>query len=238
MRRALAVSFVLLLAGLALAQDLAPEEILERVRAAWQPQSFWARVVLSVSEEGRTEEWEFEIWGEDDKALVRVLSPEDEAGGGYLVVGDEVWYYSPKVGFSVQLPELALAESVFGGTAALEDLFRGTLAKECEVSADPWEEGWRLVLVPKPEAPVVWGKLELWVRKDFALSEMRFFDQRGEILRTVRASVFLEAGGLPFPTLIAIEDAHGNQALVQYVDLSLGIDIPDEVFTLEFLEGR
>lgn len=228
----------LVLAVPLLAQGSSAVEVLEEVQAAWQPASFHARVVLEVQEKDENRGWEFEVWSEgEDKALIRVLSPEEEAGSGYLVLGDEVWYYSPEVGASIQLPSFALFEGAFGGVAALEDLFRGTLSEECEVSAEPLGGGWLLVLVPKPEAPVVWGRLELSVRGDYALLEMRFYDQRGELFRTVRASDFIEAQSRPFPTVIEIEEAEGDRAVERILEPEIGIDIPDEVFTLEFLEG-
>ncbi len=230
---------VLMLAAPVLAQGPSAVEVLEEVRAAWQPASFHARAILEVQGERETQRWEFEVWSEgEDKALIRVLSPEEEAGSGYLVLGDEVWYYSPEVGTSIQLPSFALFEGTFGGAAALEDLFRGTLSEECEVTAEPHGDGWLLVLVPKPTAPVVWGKLELSVRGDYALLEMRFYDQRGDLFRTVRASGFIEAQGRPFPTVIEIEEADGDRTVERILEPEIGIDIPDEVFTLESLEGR
>ena len=229
---------VLILAVPVLAQGPSAVEVLEEVRAAWQPASFHARVVLEVQKEKETRTWELEIWSEGEKALIRVLSPEEEAGSGYLVLGDEVWYYSPEVGVLIQLPSLALSEGTFGGAAALEDLFRGTLSEECEVNAESLDGGWLLVLVPRPEAPVVWGRLELLVRGDYALLEMRFYDQRGELSRTVRASQFIEAQGRPFPTVIEIEEADGDRTLERILALEIGMDIPDEIFTQEFLEGR
>lgn len=220
------------------AQGPSAVEVLEEVRAAWQPGSFHARAILEVQGDDEIQRWEFEVWSEgEDKALIRVLSPEEEAGSGYLVLGDEVWYYSPEVGTSIQLPSFALFEGTFGGAAALEDLFRGTLSEECEVSAESLDGSWLLVLVPKPTAPVVWGRLELSVRGDYALLEMRFYDQRGKLFRTVRASDFIEVQGRPFPTVIEIEEADGDRAVQRILVPEIGIDIPDEIFTLEFLEG-
>ena len=229
----------LMLAAPLLAQGPSAVEVLEEVRAAWQPASFHARVILEVQGKKEIRHWELEVWSEgEDKALIRVLSPEEEAGSGYLVLGDEVWYYSPEVGTSIQLPSFALSEGAFGGVAALEDLFRGTLSEECEVSAESLDGAWLLVLVPKPTAPVVWGRLELSVRGDYALLEMRFYDQRGELFRTVKASDFVKVQDRPFPTVIEIEEADGDRAVERILAPEIGIDIPDEVFTLEFLEGR
>ncbi len=221
------------------AQSFTAEEILARVLAAWQPASFHARVILEVQGDGESRSWEFEVWREgEEQALIRVLAPEEEAGSGYLVLGYDVWYYSPKLGTSIHLPILALSEKAFGGAAAPEDLLQGALTEECEVSAESREGGWLLVLIPKPEAPVLWGRLELVVRSDFAILEMRQFDQRGQLLRTARVSEFVELDGRSFPTVVEIEETDGDRVVERIVELEIGLDIPDEVFTLAFLEGR
>ncbi|MGC9530167.1 MAG: outer membrane lipoprotein-sorting protein [Candidatus Bipolaricaulaceae bacterium] len=237
--KAVSCLIALAMVGGAVAQGLGPEEILEKVRSVWQPESFHARVMIEEHRGGEPRRWEAEVWSEgEDKALIRILHPEEEAGSGYLVLDDDVWYYSPQAGVSIQLPALALSAGAFGGVAALEDLFRGTLSEECEVTVEARDGGWLLTLIPRPEAPVVWGRLELQVREDFAPLELRFLDQRGDLVRVARASRFINVNGKSFPTVLEIEEASGDRTVERFLEPRIGIDIPDEVFTLEFLEGR
>lgn len=221
----------------AVAQGPTAEEILEEVRAAWHATSFHSLVLLEVQQGAQTRSWRLEVWSQGEQALVRVLAPQEEAGSGYLILGEEIWYYSPDVGSAIQLPPLALAEGAFGGALALEDVFRGTLTDDYQVASEPQDGGYLLLLSPNPLALVVYGKLELLVRADFALLEIRYFDQRGELLRVARFSGFLQAEGRPFPTVVVIEEPDGDRTVERMLDPQLGIEIPAEVFTLEFLEG-
>ena len=195
MKFAFGVSALLALGIGALAQGISAEQVLAEVQAAWRSVSFHSLVLLDVQQGEQTRSWQLEVWSQGDRALVRVLAPEEEAGSGYLVLGEEVWYYSPEVGSAIQLPPFALAEGAFGGTLALEDVFRGTLTDDYQASQELQDEGYLLVLSPKPTAPVVYGKLELLVRADFALLEIRYFDQRGELLRVARFSGFIRTEG-------------------------------------------
>jgi len=227
---------VLVVSGLA--QELTAEEVLERVRAAWRAQSFHGLVELEVQQQGETRGWRLEVWSQgEERALIRVLAPEEEAGSGYLVLGDEVWYYSPEIGEAIQLPAFALAEGAFGEAVALEDVFRGTLAGEYEASLEPWQDGYLLILIPKPAAPVVYGGLKLLVREDYALLEIRYFDQRGNLLRVARFSEFIDVDGRPVPTVAEVEEVDGDKTVEQLIEPEFGIEIPEEVFTLESLEG-
>ena len=53
------------------------------------------------------------------------------------------------------------------------------------------EDCWKIELKPKPDAPVVWGKLYYWVRKSDNLPALiQFYDERGELHRTMKFSKF------------------------------------------------
>lgn len=99
------VGLIVVVASLSgLAQDSTAEEILERVNAAWQGESFHGVVELEIVLSGQTKSHTLEVWtlGEE-LALVRVLEPEIDLNSGYLQLEDDLWYYAPGIG-SIKLP--------------------------------------------------------------------------------------------------------------------------------------
>ena len=232
------VSVILVVASLSgLAQDLTPEEILGRVNAAWQGESFHGVVELEIVLSGQTKSHVLEVWtlGED-YALIRVLEPEEDAGSGYLQVEDELWYYSPLVG-SVSLPAIAIADAIFGSGPSLQDLSHGTLSDDYDASVEIVESGYDLVLVPHPDAPVVYGRLEIRVSADFALEEIAYYDQREAILQTATFSNVVEIGERRFATQIVIEDEGGDRTIQRIDDPQFDIEIDPSFFSLETLEA-
>jgi hypothetical protein len=111
------------LAASVAAQDLTAFQVLDRARANWQGDTFHGLVTLDVTQAGQLRSYRVETWTQgNDLGLVRFLGPEADAGSGYLMNGDELWYYSPAAGRAVSLPQIAISDSLFGNGPALEDL--------------------------------------------------------------------------------------------------------------------
>ncbi len=214
------------------------EEVLEQTRAVWQGESFHGIAVLDVTQDAQTSSYRFEVWtkGEDD-ALLRILEPEDQLGSGYLMTEDELWYYSPDVGTSVKLPTIALGSSVFGAGPALDDLFRSTLSEDYEVTMTMEPSRYLLTLVPRPDTPVVYGRLEIEVRADFVMQKIVYYDQRGEVLQTATFSDEVTLDDRVIPTTVTIVEADGDTTVERLIDPQFGVDLDPSVFTLEFLES-
>ena len=217
--------------------------ILEQVRAGWRGGSFHARVELEITVSETPSRYLVEVWtlGED-RALVRILEPEADAGSGYLQAGDDLWYYSPAVGVAIALPAMGLAQALFGAGPSLGDLALGALSRDHDVRAeaitDPDGElaGYVLTLVPGPEAPVVYGKLEVTVTADYVLSKIVYYDQRGAVLRTATFEETVRVGGILFPTKVVVVDANGDRAVQRILDPEFDIALDPSFFTVERLE--
>ena len=226
-------------------EPLDAEAILDRVNEAWQGDSFHATVRLEITLAGATKHHALEVWtlGEE-LALIRVLEPEEDLNTGYLQLGDELWYYAPGIG-AIKLPAIALADAVFGAGPSLEDLSHGTLSDDYDVTVDLLDDDpedgsdarWLLTLVPHPDAPVVYGKLEIWVTAGFAMERLVYYDQRGDVLQTATFSDGIELGERTFPTTIVIEDAFGDRTVQRIEDPAFDFEIDASFFSVETFES-
>lgn len=225
--------------------SLTATQILSRVRGTWQGDSFHATVSLDVVLDAQTKSHVLEIWTlGDNYALVRVHAPAVDAGSGYLQIKSDVWYYSPQVGTAIKLPSLALSDALFGSGPSIEDLSLGTLSEDYEVTSVPLPGesangggGYLLTLLPHPDAPVVYGKLELAVSPDFALEKLVTYDQRGNVLQTSTFSDLIAIGEQRLPTRIVIEESSGDRTIEKISNPEYNLDIDASFFTLDRLEG-
>jgi outer membrane lipoprotein-sorting protein len=242
MRIALAVSIGAILAASAvgfavLAEGPTAQEVLSRARAAWQGSSFHSTVHLDVTQAGQTTSYRLEIWTQgENKALLRILAPEDQAGSGYLMDGNDLWFYSPTVGTAVKLPSIALADSVFGAGPALDDLFRSTLSEDYTVTMTTQASGYVLTLTPRPQAPVVYGHLRIDVGTDYALETVVYYDQRGNVLRTARFSDDTTLDNRVVPTTVTIVESNGDTTIERLIDPQFGVTLDPALFTVKHLE--
>ncbi|MFC2077517.1 outer membrane lipoprotein-sorting protein [Candidatus Bipolaricaulota bacterium] len=228
----------LLLGFSALAQEdmLDAETILDRVNSAWQGESFHGVIALDIVLGGQTKSHKLEVWTlGDDLALIRVLEPEIDFNSGYLQLADDLWYYSPSVG-SIKLPAMAIGDALFGSGPSLEDLSHRTLSDDYDVSVEADPEGvggFFLTLVPHLDAPVVYGKLEIWVSSDYVMEQLIYYDQRGEVLQTAIFSDVIEVEERHLATTIVIEDSFGDRT-VQRIELAeFDLALQTDFFSLE-----
>jgi len=235
-----AILLVIILIGFsANAQEdaLDAETILNRVNSVWQGDSFHGVIRLDISLGGQTKSHKLEVWtlGEE-LALIRVLEPEIDFNSGYLQLGDDLWYYSPAVG-SIKLPSVALGDALFGAGPSLEDLSRGTLSDDYDATAESTETGYFLTLIPHPNAPVVYGKLEIWVSADYVMEKLIYYDQRGDVLQTADFTDVIEVGERKFATTIVIEDAYGDKTIERIEHPQFDLELDAMFFSLDTFDS-
>ena len=219
--------------------DLTADEILDRTREVWQGDSFHATLDLRIVLSGQTKSHVLEVWtlGEE-LALIRIHEPVEDAGAGYLEADGMLWYYSPMLGSAIELPAIALGTALFGSGPSLDDLSHGTLSEDYDTSVDHLEDGgYFLTLIPHPDAPVVYGKLEIDVTADFVMTRIVYYDQRGDVLRTADFSDVIDVDGRLVPTSIEIEDASGDKTIERVINPEFNLAIDASFFTLETLAG-
>ncbi len=239
----IALLVVLVLGTCSLAQDetLDSETILDRVNETWQGDSFHGIMALDIVLGGQTKKHKLEVWtlGEE-LALIRVLEPEIDLNSGYLQLGDDLWFYSPDVG-AVKLPSMAIGDALLGAGPSLEDLSHGTLSDDYDATAEIIESDgdsrYFLTLVPHPDAPVVYGKLEIWVSMDFVMEQLVYYDQREGIVQTALFTDIIEVGTRKFATTIIIEDAYGDRTIQRIEAPQFELQLDPQFFSLETFEA-
>ena len=244
------IIFGILLLPAAAQQHTSAGELLTCAQANWNSATFVGVMTIKAFRPDFSSEFKLQVWATEnnDKAMIRVLAPQDEAGSGYLQEGDELWFYTPAAGQVIPLPSSSLGEAFFGSDVAVEDLYRGTLndryTAELLGTRTDTESGrivHRLRLVPKPDADVVYGKLELdMFDSSCAVFQIDFFDQRNTLIREGTFSEFAEENGLVFATHTVVNDLLREGSYTEQIveSYQIGVDIPQQRFTLECLEDE
>jgi len=232
------------------AAQTSPEEAQEIVRHVddlLRGESSRGKVRMEVVTERWTRTMEMEMWSlGQEYSLVRVLSPSREAGTATLKVERDIWNYLPRVDRTIKVPGSGMGGSWMGSHFTYDDLVRESSMVddyEIEVSFEGERDGaeiWEFTLIPLPEAPVVWGRLELDVRKrDRMPLESRYFDDRGELARTMTFSEFRTMDGRLVPSQLSMhpEDSPGESTTLLYEDLEFDTGLASSFFSLQRLRG-
>lgn len=224
-----------------------PEEIVRHVDELLRGESSQGRVTMEVVTERWTRTMEMETWSlGQDYSLVRVLSPAREAGTATLKVERDIWNYLPRVDRTIRVPGGGMGGSWMGSHFTYDDLVRESSYVDdyqVEESFAGERDGtvlWEFTLTPLPEAPVVWGHLELDVRQDDLMPlRMRYYDDQGELARTMEFSEFETMDGRLVPTRMTMrpEDQPGESTTLTYADLEFDVGLEPGFFSLERLRG-
>jgi hypothetical protein len=226
----------------------AAREIIERVDRVLRGDSSHGVARMQVVTEHWDRELVMEMWSlGTDYSLVRVQFPAREAGIATLMADDDIWNYLPKVDRAIKIPASMMAGAWMGSHFTNDDLVKESqLIEDYDIEAtyDGDRDGvtvWEFRLTPKPEAAVVWGYVDYQVRQaDYMPLWARYYDEDGQLARTMQWSDFRDLGGRVVPAAMEMQlaDKPEESTKVVYDELEFNIDIEPSFFSLQMLKSR
>jgi len=141
-------------------------------------------------------------WTKGDKqSLVRVIEPKKDRGNGTLTDDNNMWTYSPKVNRVIKIPSSMMGQSWMGSDFSNKDVARADdIIDQYNHALLGTEEldditVYEIESIPHEEAAVVWGREVLTIRDDHVILRHRFYDQDGELVKTLESLEIAEMGG-------------------------------------------
>ena len=223
-------------------------EIIDRVDRLLRGESSRGRITMEITTEHWSRSLDMEIWSLGvEHSLVRVQSPAREAGTATLKAGQEVWNYLPRVDRTIKVPPSLMMGSWMGSHFTNDDLVKESRIVDdydFEISFEGEREGvevWEFQLTPRPEAPVVWGRIDEQVRKaDLMPTWVRYYDEDGGLVRTMTFSDYRTMGDrlVPASMLVIPADKPEEHTVLTYHELDFGISLDENFFSLRNLRAR
>ena len=233
---ALLIFFAPLLAG---AMD--PAEILERMESVMRGDSSYGEMVMRIERPRYEREVSMRYWLKGrDYSLILITAPARDRGTAYLMRKNDIWNYDPRIDRTTRLPSSMMSQSWMGSDFTNDDLVRDTnliTDYDHELRRTESHEGrqaYVLELTPKPDTPVVWGKVVMWVcTDDFIQLRVENYDQRGDRVNTMVLDRIRTFGDREIPSRITVtpEGKKDERTVLTYDTLTLDIDIDDGFFT-------
>jgi len=223
-------------------------EILERVDQLLRGDSSHGLVSMEITTEHWSRSLDMEVWSYGtEHSLIRVQSPAREAGTATLKAGQEVWNYLPRVDRTIKVPASLMMGSWMGSHFTNDDLVKESSIVDdydFEIVYDGERDTvavWEFSLIPKPEAPVVWGRVTEQVRQeDMMPTWVRYYDERGELVRTIEFSGYRMMSGRLVPATMNVlpADKPDERTTLIYHELEFDVGIDESFFSLRTLRAR
>jgi len=221
-------------------EPLSAKQVLDKLDDLWRGKSSTAEMTMEV----KTRHWHrtmvMNMWSKGtDYSMVRVVKPLKERGTATLKVKEEIYNYLPKTDRTIKLTAAMMMGSWMGSHFTNDDL-----VKESRMADDYTykmtinkDKTINLVLIPKEEAAVVWGKIEILVREDYQPIKFVYYDEDGEISRTMTFDKYEKVGNKLVPLVMKMTpaDKQGEYTLVSYKNLKFDIKIKNGFFSLNQL---
>jgi hypothetical protein len=187
-----------------------------------------------------------QTWTRDEEdALVRFTAPAQDSGNATLKLGRDSWVFNPKLNQVIKLPASMLTQSWMGSDFSYNDLSKSediiTLYTH-RIAATAQAGGhtvWTIEAIPKPGAPVVWGRIALTIRDDYVMTGETFFDQDMKPARRMTADRIGTLGDRTYPLTMTMHplDAPEQWTRVETSDGHFDAHVPDYFFTLSNLQN-
>ncbi|MCX5794122.1 MAG: outer membrane lipoprotein-sorting protein [Elusimicrobia bacterium] len=242
-------SLLLGVAAACAAADLSLHEIVDRANKALRGDTSHARLTMTITTPSWERKLDVEGWNRDRKlAFILIHAPPKDAGNVTLRRRDEMWAWLPRVERVIKVPPTMMHSSWQGSDFTYEDIVKAdSIVKDYEhklLDKTP-EEGrtvYRIQADPKPDAPVVWGKVLFWAAvypgdEVVGLKE-EDYSERGELIRTITLSDIKRMGGRLVPARLQCQPHKkpGQKTSLQYHEIEFDIPLADGFFSLSRLQ--
>lgn len=209
-------------------------------------QSSYSEFKMTILRPDWSREIEMKAWAKGTEySLIVVTAPSREKGTAFLKRENEIWNWQPNIDRVIKLPPSMMMQSWMGSDFKNDDLVREssvvkdyvhTLLGEEEIEG---MECYKIELIPKEDAPVVWGRIITWIDKEeYIQLKTEFFDEDNYLVNTMVGKDIREMGGKIIATAMEIipEDEPENKTILEYKELEFDIPVEDRLFSINHLK--
>jgi outer membrane lipoprotein-sorting protein len=231
--------FLLFISVYGRAQDA--HEIVAKANELLRAKSSYCEIGMEVIKPDWSRKFAMKVWSlEPDYALVLITAPARDKGTVTLKRQKEVWNWIPSVQRVIKIPPSMMLQPWMGSDFTNDDLVRQSSIVEDytqEIIGNETLENrdcYKIQLNPKPEAGVVWGKIVSWIsQKGYLELRSDYFDEDGQLVKTMVSSAVKELGGRVIPTHWEMipTDKPNQKTVMDYRSISFNIKTEPSFFS-------
>lgn len=221
-------------------------EIVEKSEKAIRGESLSVVYAMKVTTASwsRTIEFKYIEKRKERKSFAEIYAPQKDAGNRFLLVKNNMWHYIPKLQQTIKISPSMMLQAWMGSDFSNDDI-----VKESSILEDynhnlvgsvtiNGQKCYKVELIPKPDAAVVWGKIIYYTREnDFLPCKEEFYNEHAELKKVMTFSEYKEMGGRTIPTVYTMQTVNKPDKLtvLEIRDVKFDIDIPEKSFTQQNL---
>lgn len=181
-----------------------------------------------------------------DYALTLITAPAKDEGQTFLKRKTEMWSWNPVISRLIKLPPSVMSQGWMGSDYTNDDILKESSVVNDYLHEITGEENidgqacYRIKMVSKPEAAVVWGHQIRWIDKnEFNILKAELYDEDSYLVRTETATEIKSMDGRVIPTRIELVPAEepGNKTVVVIKDIRFNVPIQESFFSQQNMKN-
>lgn len=175
-----------------------------------------------------------------DYYLILITAPARDKGQVFLKRDKDMWNWMPAISRMIKLPPSMMSQSWMGSDFTNDDLVKMNSIVEDYTHKLLGEEEvngmncYKIELIPKENAAVVWGKVIMWIEKDeFFQMKAEYYDEDMYLVNTMIADNITQFNDRKLPAHLEMIPAEkdGNKTILDMSEMIFNKDIPDNFFS-------
>ena len=234
------LTFILLIVAMVVnAQDI--KEIIKQADEKFRGSSSQGEMTMIIERPSWSRTVSMKNWTlGNDYSLIYITAPAKEKGQVFLKREKEMWNWVPNIERMIKIPPSMMMQSWMGSDFTNDDLVReSSLVKDYTHQLVGEEiingfECYKAELIPLDDAPVVWGKVLMWISKvELHWLKAEFYDEDGYLVNTEILSDVKKMDDRVMPTRMEMipADEEGNKTIIIFNDMKLNVKLKESFFS-------
>ena len=218
------------------AQALSAKEIIQKTDDKNRGLSSQGIMTMTVIRPDWTRTITMKTWSKSrEYSLVLITAPARDKGQVFLKIKTEMWNWMPSIDKTIKIPPSMMLQSWMGSDFTNDDLVKESsivvdythtlLGREKVRDIDCYKIG----LTPLPDAPVVWGKVIMWITvSGFDMWMAEYYDEDSKLVNVSNNYDIRRMGDREIPTRLEMVPVNKkDQKTVMHIDemkFNTGID--------------
>lgn len=175
-------------------------------------------------------------------SLILITGPARDKGQAFLKRDNEMWNWQPSIDRVVKLPPSMMLQSWMGSDFTNDDLVKESSVVNDythRLDKDSLINGasvYKIILTPKPDAAVVWGKVICFVeKKEFNQLLVKYYDEDDYLVNTLVLSNIKNMGGRILPSKLEMIPADNpkQRTVIEYMNQEFDLGLAEDFFSMQ-----
>lgn len=225
------------------AQDIDVKELVREADEKVRGNSSTGTFSMTIERPGWSRTISMKNWAlGNEYSLIYITAPAKEKGQVFLKRKNEMWNWIPSIERMVKIPPSMMMQSWMGSDFTNDDLVKeSSLVKDYThklIGSEKIEgyDCYKIEMIPTEDAPVVWGKVIMWVsKKDKLWLKAEYYDEdeflvNYEIFSDIKK---MDDRIIPCRMEMVPADKEGHKTIMVFEEMDFEVPLKEDFFSIQ-----